>query len=283
MPAQRLVILATANLFIHHSHNLCLAKSKLWSRQTTLALLPCKPSLGHEGGVLVGFLSPTPTTCRCPSACWAARKFVDAKGPDAWTMQLSRASSGQAHKERMAEPPRTRKTARCACGSVELEAIGTPITSVACYCESCQEGSRQIEALPNRRAVCAIDGGTAYVLYRKDRVEYPKGSRLLRGFKLRDDSYETGCGRLLRFAHVPRIRKGALVDDLPSGVPSATASASSAASSTASPSASASASATAAVEKLPDSSGSMWMALPAALALMGCGIGAMLLVRRRLT
>ena len=139
--------------------------------------------------MLVGFLSPTPTTCRCPSACWAARKFVDAKGPDAWTMQLSRASSGQAHKERMAEPPRTRKkTARCACGSVELEAIGTPITSVACYCESCQEGSRQIEALPNRRAVCAIDGGTAYVLYRKDRVEYPKGSRLLRGFKLRDES-----------------------------------------------------------------------------------------------
>jgi hypothetical protein len=64
---------------------------------------------------------------------------------------------------------------------------------------------------------------------------------------------------------------------------SATASASSAASSTASPSASASASATAAVEKLPDSGGGTWMALPAALALMGCGIGAMLLVRRRLT
>src|SRR3712207_4557822 len=85
----------------------------------------------------------------------------------------------------MAEPPRTRKTARCACGSVELVAIGDPITSVACYCESCQEGSRQIEALPNGRAVCAPDGGTAYVLYRKDRVEYPKGSRLLRGLKLR--------------------------------------------------------------------------------------------------
>jgi hypothetical protein len=89
----------------------------------------------------------------------------------------------------MAEPPRTRKkTARCACGSVELEAIGTPITSVVCYCESCQEGSRRIEALPNGRAVCAPDGGTAYVLYRKDRVEYPKGSRLLRGFKLKEGS-----------------------------------------------------------------------------------------------
>ena len=89
----------------------------------------------------------------------------------------------------MAEPPRTpRKTARCACGSVELEAIGAPIMSVACYCESCQEGSRQIEALPNGRAVCGPDGGTAYVLYRKDRVEYPKGSRLLRGLKLREGS-----------------------------------------------------------------------------------------------
>ncbi len=89
----------------------------------------------------------------------------------------------------MAEPPRTRKkTARCACGSVELEAIGTPITSVVCYCESCQEGSRQIEALPNGRAVCSPAGGTPYVLYRKDRVEYPKGSQLLRGLKLRDES-----------------------------------------------------------------------------------------------
>ncbi len=88
----------------------------------------------------------------------------------------------------MSEPPKNHTTARCACGSVELEAIGAPIMSVACYCESCQEGSRQIEALPNGRAVCGPDGGTAYVLYRKDRIEYSKGSRLLRGFKLRDES-----------------------------------------------------------------------------------------------
>lgn len=33
-----------------------------------------------------------------------------------------------------------------------------------CYCESCQEGSRQIEALPNGRSVCDSDGGSAYVL-----------------------------------------------------------------------------------------------------------------------
>lgn len=70
-----------------------------------------------------------------------------------------------------------------------------------------------------------------------------------------------------------------LVQDNAGGGASASASASPAASSTASPSASASA----AVEKLPDSGGSTWMALPAALALMGCGIGAIALVQRRVT
>jgi hypothetical protein len=76
-----------------------------------------------------------------------------------------------------------------------------------------------------------------------------------------------------------------LVQDNAGGSAAATASASPAASSTtASPSASASAaSATAAVQKLPDSGGGgTWMALPA-LALMGCGLGAIALVRRRVT
>jgi hypothetical protein len=86
------------------------------------------------------------------------------------------------------EPPKNHLTARCSCGNVELEAIGDPITSAVCYCESCQQGSRQIEALPNGRAACGPDGGTPYVLYRKDRVEYSKGPRLLRGLKLRDES-----------------------------------------------------------------------------------------------
>ena len=88
----------------------------------------------------------------------------------------------------MPKPTKNRVTARCSCGSVALEAIGDPITSVVCYCESCQEGSRQIEALPNGLPARGSDGGTAYVLYRKDRVEYPKGDRSLRGYKLRDES-----------------------------------------------------------------------------------------------
>ena len=88
----------------------------------------------------------------------------------------------------MSEPPKNHTTARCSCGSVELKAIGAPIMSTVCYCESCQEGSRQIEELPNGRPVCDSDGGTACVLYRKDRVEYSKGSELLKGYKLIDES-----------------------------------------------------------------------------------------------
>jgi hypothetical protein len=69
-------------------------------------------------------------------------------------------------------------------------------------------------------------------------------------------------------------------------LPRATANASVAASSIASPSASSSASATssASTEMLPASGGvGAWVAMAAALALMGCGIEAIALVRRSFT
>ncbi len=77
---------------------------------------------------------------------------------------------------------------RCTCGKVELEAIGAPITCVVCYCDDCEAGARQIEALPNATAVGEPDGGVGYVVYRKDRVRIPKGAELLRGYKLREKS-----------------------------------------------------------------------------------------------
>jgi hypothetical protein len=78
--------------------------------------------------------------------------------------------------------------ALCACGSVELETSGTPITSAVCYCDDCQEGARLIEALPGAGPVQDRDGGTAYVLYRKDRVRWTKGSALLKSYKIRETS-----------------------------------------------------------------------------------------------
>jgi hypothetical protein len=80
------------------------------------------------------------------------------------------------------------RTARCSCGKVEIEAYGRPITSVVCYCDDCQKGSRQIEILPNAVPILGQDGGTAYILYRKDRIKYSKGAELLKGYKLDEKS-----------------------------------------------------------------------------------------------
>lgn len=76
----------------------------------------------------------------------------------------------------------------CSCGKVECEAVGAPIVAVACYCDDCQQGSRQIEVLPHAPPVRDEDGGTPYLLYRKDRFKCSKGSDLLRDLRIREKS-----------------------------------------------------------------------------------------------
>lgn len=89
------------------------------------------------------------------------------------------------------------RTVSCACGRVELEIRGKPILCAACYCDDCQEAGRRIEALPGAKPVKGPDGGTEYVVYRKDRVRYTKGAELLQRQKLRDRSptnrWVAGC------------------------------------------------------------------------------------------
>ncbi len=82
----------------------------------------------------------------------------------------------------------TRFAASCVCGRVELEATGAPIVSAVCYCDDCQEGARRIEALPNAVAILDRDGGTAYLLFRKDRIVCSKGATLLESYKLSETS-----------------------------------------------------------------------------------------------
>src|SRR5579863_8451805 len=88
----------------------------------------------------------------------------------------------------MSEGSKIRTTASCACGSAELTAIGAPIVSNVCYCGDCRQGSLEIEALPNAGPVRDPDGGTAYILYRRDRIECSKGASLLRSYKIRENS-----------------------------------------------------------------------------------------------
>jgi hypothetical protein len=79
-------------------------------------------------------------------------------------------------------------TAACSCGAVELKAFGRPIVSSVCYCDDCRKGADQIEALPNAGAVRDPDGGTAYILYRKDRIACSKGAEFLKSYKLKETS-----------------------------------------------------------------------------------------------
>ena len=88
----------------------------------------------------------------------------------------------------MSDAARKKLLARCACGCVEYEAIGAPITSVICYCASCQKAGREFEQLPDARSVLESDGGAAYVLYRRDRVLCRQGQRHLREYRLDADS-----------------------------------------------------------------------------------------------
>jgi hypothetical protein len=83
---------------------------------------------------------------------------------------------------------RNHLSARCRCGKVKLVAIGRPILTSTCYCTSCQEAGRRFEQLASAPPVLNLDGGTDFVLYRKDRVECAMGQEYLEEHRLRPDS-----------------------------------------------------------------------------------------------
>jgi hypothetical protein len=79
----------------------------------------------------------------------------------------------------------TDKHLTCTCGQVELRVSGPPILAAACYCDDCQAGARQLSDLGAGPSVVGADGGTPYVLQRKDRVGWLAGEHLLQRHKLR--------------------------------------------------------------------------------------------------
>ena len=78
--------------------------------------------------------------------------------------------------------------AACTCGRVALEAKGAPILTASCYCDDCQAAARLIEALPGAPRLLDADGGTSFVVYRKDRLGWTKGAELLKSYKLKETS-----------------------------------------------------------------------------------------------
>ncbi len=81
-----------------------------------------------------------------------------------------------------------RLVASCACGQVSLEVTGKPIVGAVCYCKSCQEAGRILAGFPAAPVVVERDGGTEYVLYRKDRVRLVMGAEHLEENRLKPES-----------------------------------------------------------------------------------------------
>ncbi len=81
-----------------------------------------------------------------------------------------------------------RISAPCRCGKVELEIIGPPILRGICYCASCQEAGRLYRTKPGAESGLGEDGGSDYVLYRKDRIRCSQGGDLLEERRLKPDS-----------------------------------------------------------------------------------------------
>ena len=80
------------------------------------------------------------------------------------------------------------RTIACRCGSVAVELRGDPIFAAICYCDDCQAAGHRLEALPDAPPVLGPDGGTPYVLHRRDRVRVVKGADRLTPMKLHDGS-----------------------------------------------------------------------------------------------
>lgn len=72
----------------------------------------------------------------------------------------------------------------CACGQVHIEVEKAPIVSAECHCNSCRAAGERLQSLPAAPPVLRENGGTHFVLYRKDRVRFTKGADLLKEFRL---------------------------------------------------------------------------------------------------
>jgi hypothetical protein len=115
--------------------------------------------------------------------------------------------------------------ARCRCGAVELAAYGQPIVASACYCADCQAAARQLATRADAPAVAEPDGGTEYLLFRKDRFACVEGSERLQAFRLNETSatrrmIASCCGSAMLLAfddarHWVSAYRARFVDDVP--------------------------------------------------------------------
>lgn len=76
----------------------------------------------------------------------------------------------------------------CACGQCALALEGRPFVTAECHCTSCRTAGERLGGLPLARPMQLTNGGTHFVLYRKDKVLFIRGQDLLREYRLKADA-----------------------------------------------------------------------------------------------
>ena len=129
----------------------------------------------------------------------------------------------------------------CACGEVHLQVERAPIVSAECHCDSCRAAGARLQTLPAAPRILQPNGGTRFVLYRKDRVRFVKGTERLKEFRLTPTSktrrvvatccktpvfleFQSGhwlslYGFLWAEGTLPPLDLRTMVSDLPEGTP----------------------------------------------------------------
>jgi len=74
----------------------------------------------------------------------------------------------------------------CRCGATMLDLSGAPIMTASCHCQSCRDAAAQLATLPGAQPVTDANGGTPFVIWRKDRVTVTRGAEHLRAHTLRE-------------------------------------------------------------------------------------------------
>jgi hypothetical protein len=74
--------------------------------------------------------------------------------------------------------------AHCRCGAVEVGAWSEPIVVSACYCDDCQAADERLAASANSAPAPSADGGTEFMLFRRDRIACTRGADRLEAMRL---------------------------------------------------------------------------------------------------
>lgn len=72
----------------------------------------------------------------------------------------------------------------CSCGNVRLAVTGRPIITAECHCNSCREAGAHFARMDGAPDFRSPNGGTPFVMMRKDRVAIVAGGHYLKAFHL---------------------------------------------------------------------------------------------------